>query len=99
MGDEEGKGGAGEMGEAFYLGLDEGGGGDAVDLTGGVYDADFYCSGRGGNLEVWRGLCHFGVGFGNIFLAGGKRYGRMGNISGDVCMHCACIEGHGNRDE
>lgn len=58
--DEEGEGGTGEVGEAFDFGLDEGCGGNTVDLRCSVYDADFYCRVGRGDFEVrWR-LCHFG---------------------------------------
>ncbi len=41
--DEEGEGGTGEVREAFYFGLNEWRKGDAVDMTGGVYDSNFDC--------------------------------------------------------
>lgn len=43
MFDKKGESRAGEVGEAFYFGLDEGRQGYAVDLSGGVNDAHFYC--------------------------------------------------------
>ena len=41
--DQEGESGAGEVGVALYLGLDEGVHRNAVDLAGCIYDTYFYC--------------------------------------------------------
>jgi len=56
--DEEGEGGAGEVGVTLYFGLDEGFHGDAIDLAGGIYDAYFYCRVCGRDMEVWWWLSH-----------------------------------------